>query len=354
MDPDEQEWERLDRYVSGRGSPEELAELADWVARSPARAALAEAMRAVGQPHNAAPSSWDVDVAWRTVSRRMRWFGRRPVGVSRRRPGALTWAVAASVVLAIGSTLALIESRSQTHHARLAVGARPREIATQRSERAAFNLSDGTRVVLAPESHLTIPAAYNTAEAGRTVDLVGQAYFVAKHDSARPFRVRTRVGVTEDLGTEFVVNAYPEAHGMQVVVASGQVAVSAALAGTGSEAMAGGSRVATLHPGDFAHLDSAGTASIRHVDPRQYVSWADGTLAFNGTPLREVLPQLARWYDLDIQLVDTSAAGRPFTGTFRDQSALQVLDLVALSLDMQVQTSGRRLLLSPRQPPRSR
>ena len=170
------------------------------------------------------------------------------------------------------------------------------------------------------------------------------------HDSLRPFRVTTPLGVAEDIGTEFVVTTYPEAHGLRVVVASGMVALRQPPRAPGRTLPADSFPLVTLAQGDLARLDSAGTATVSRVDPAAYVAWTRGALVFDGATLHDVLPQLARWYDLDFRLADSSLARRRLTTTFRDQSVSQVLDLMALSLDLRVQRDGRTVTLYPSSP----
>ncbi len=347
MDLSDFDWERLERYVSGRGTPEELAALERWVGSSPELRALVEAMRTVGRGPAEATQSWDEEIAWRRVARRMRWFARPGAGggLDRSRPRWIAWAAAAAVIATGGATVALLDWQSRMERDRMLAVAPAREVVTQRGERTAFNLADGTRVMLGAESRLAIPASYNLPGAGRELQLEGEGYFLVTHDSLRPFRVHTSLGTAEDLGTEFVVTTYPEARGMRVLVASGKVALSQRPPAAG--APADSLPLVTLGQGDLARLDSAGTATVTRVDPAAYLAWTQGALVFSGTPLREVLPQLARWYDLDIRLADASLGARRLTATFRDQSVRAVLDLMALSLDLRVERSGRTVLLRP-------
>jgi transmembrane sensor len=347
MDLSENDWIRLERYVSRHGTPEELAELEAWVGRSSDLQALAEAMRLAGRAPGAQSDAWDADAAWRKVSRRMRWF-RRP-GFA---PGAgrhsvwFRWAIAACLALAAGSSRYIFESRD---HA-LTPTAASRDVVTRRGERVAFNLADGSRVILGPESRLSIPGSYSRAGSPRDLLLEGQGYFVVTHDSLRPFRVHTSFGIAEDLGTVFVVTTYREARGMRVVVASGKVALRQSKAGR--PASADSNPLVTLSSGDIARLDSAGTATVSQADPASYLAWTEGALVFNGTQLGEVIPQLARWYDLDIRLADNRLVARRLTATFHDQSVSQVLDLLALSLDLKVERDGRHVTLRPASPSR--
>ena len=58
------DWIRLERYVSRRGTPEELAELGRWVEGSAELRAIVDGMQWAGD----APA-WDEEAAWSQVSR---------------------------------------------------------------------------------------------------------------------------------------------------------------------------------------------------------------------------------------------------------------------------------------------
>jgi ferric-dicitrate binding protein FerR (iron transport regulator) len=161
-------------------------------------------------------------------------------------------------------------------------------------------------------------------------------------DPARRFTVNTRFGVAEALGTEFAVSTYPEVRGMRVVVAAGRVAVwslaNSGAAGRSSDS----SRVVSLSKGDMVRLDRAGKPTVSRVDPAAYLAWTRGAIRFDGVPLALAIPVLERWYDTDIRLADSSLAGRPLTGQFKDQSLDQVVDLIARALNLRVvRESGR-------------
>ncbi len=71
MDWDSIDWERLDRYVTRRGSPAELAALDAWVNAHPELRAVAAAMRTVGRPPDEDARAWDVASAWQRLRRRL-------------------------------------------------------------------------------------------------------------------------------------------------------------------------------------------------------------------------------------------------------------------------------------------
>src|SRR5205814_1062880 len=111
--------------------------------------------------------------------------------------------------------------------------------------------------------------------------------------------------------------SYPETRGMRVVVTSGRVAIKASATNVVAPNDTSSRTLATLGRGDLAWLDTSGALRVqRDVDVKQYVSWSTGTLVFNGTPLKEALAVLARWYSVEFRLADSSLATRPLTATF--------------------------------------
>ena len=221
--------------------------------------------------------------------------------------------------------------------------------ATRRSQTAVLELPDGSRLMLGPASRLRLPANGGLRVGStRDVYLEGEAYLEVKHDAARPFRVHTAAGVVEDIGTEFLVSAYPDAPGMRVVVATGMVALY-------RPPTAGAARrpLLTLAHGDVAQLVASGVATVTHdVDVTSYIAWTRGDLGFDGTRLGDVVAALERWYDVEIRLTDSSLAERRLTATFRRESLSQVLELLALSLNVRVQRDGRTVVLTPGPQPR--
>lgn len=345
----------LERYCAGDCSPPERAEVERWIGAEPSRRAYVELLKAAWQETGAAdlpPERPDLAAAWKGTQRRLGWLrpspaagaGRERLDPWRRRSRWPGLAAAAALVVAVGASVLVTYSARDAATRPASEATAMREVVTRRGQRAALDLPDGSRVIVAAESRLRIPAAYHPTTGAREVYLEGEAFFEVTHDSTRPFRVHAANGIAEDLGTEFVVIAYPETKGMQVVVASGVVALHAA-----DPLRVPPRPLLTLTPGDLGRLDSAGTATLtRGVAVEPYVSWMEGRLVFEGATLREVIPRLARWYDLEIRLADRALADRRLTATFRDETVPQVLELLALSLDVRVERNERIVLLSPR------
>jgi ferric-dicitrate binding protein FerR (iron transport regulator) len=217
--------------------------------------------------------------------------------------------------------------------AQVAVASPPRSYVTERGQRAEVTLIDGTRVWLSADSHLEVPQSYGATT--RDVILEGEAYFKVQHDAKRQFRVHAGESVSEDLGTEFDVRAYPGDSGAIVIVSSGRVALH--------HATASGTQVEStqLSGGQMGRLDRSGAVSVVDVDVDGSLAWRKGRLAFEERPLRDVARELERWYDIDIALDDSALANTPLTASFTSQSADQALSIVAGALGAHYARDGR-------------
>jgi transmembrane sensor len=299
----------LARYLARECTPAEAAAVRQWIAEDPEHAHAVERLRAAFDTAPPPRPEPDLDAMWAHAV--------RPRTTVRRRPSRPSWTLIAAAVLLIA---ALLVNRSAKHGP-------VREVATSIGQRATIDLGDGSRVVLGPRSRLRMQE--------RDVTLDGQAYFEVRHDAAHPFRVHIAGGVAEDLGTRFVIRSYAGEPVVQVVVADGSVAVSRA-----------GSVPIALHAGQLARIDTLGTAEVRRVDTAAYVAFASGRLVFDGAPLGEVVRELGRWYDLDIQLDAPASAGRHITASFTGLAEDDVLGAVAAAAGLRYTRHGRTVTFS--------
>jgi transmembrane sensor len=135
----------------------------------------------------------------------------------------------------------------------------------------------------------------------RDVYLDGEAFFDVVHDEARPFAGYAGGGVARDVGTKFNVRAYPETHGVEVVVMQGSVSLhrvpqAGIVPVTGVEATTVSDVDSVLlAAADFGRVSVTGRVTTRHgVDVAARLAWLDGRLVFKDTPLRDALADLSR------------------------------------------------------------
>ncbi len=196
---------------------------------------------------------------------------------------------------------------------------------------------DGTQATLGPATTLRVLAERGTG--ARELALEGEALFTVVHDTRHPFRVHTARAVAEDIGTRFAMRSYATDTVARISVAEGRVAVRAT--GSGGRMPDATSGEGEVGAGEGATVSGLGAVRITTaLDSTQAFAWAAGRLVFRDTPLRDVLPELARWYDLDVHVGDPAMGAVRLTGTFRDESSREALDAIALLLHAQYQRQG--------------
>ena len=332
---EERDGPRIARYVAGRCTPDEAAEMRHWLAQNPARAELVNALVRVWELVRRVSVVWDVDGAWRALRRRLGPDHAFPLSRMERGTGGEArlriWAVwqVAAVILVVCSMLTGV----LVHRNRRSAVAPVREIATRRGQRATLRLPDGTRVDLGVASAIRYAPGYGGR--ARDVYLEGEAYFEVAPDPKKPFTVYAANAVTRDRGTKFGVSAYPGASQVEVVVVEGSVDLSGLVLGAA----------------DLGRLDRGGRLRIeRGVDTAAWLGWRRDRLVFRNTPLRDALAQLGRWYDTDLQLGDSALGDYPLTASLHGEPLDKVLDLISAALNVRVVRRNSTILLYHRRP----
>jgi transmembrane sensor len=332
---DTPDWSAIDRHLTGAATPDDTREVDAWIAADSRNAALLDALRTDGD-EAADAARWNVDAAWARVAPRstVSPSASSAAAVARRAVVRGRLAGRGGAAAGRGRRRDVVACRG-----RPAAKRRPRRasVSTAPGQRASFELVDGSRVTLNAGSRLRWRADYGART--REVQLEGEGYFEVRHDAARPFRVHARGAVAEDLGTRFTVRAYPEVPGVEVAVAEGRVAL---------QALADTTR-ALLDAGDVGRVEGARARVVaRGASTERFFGWTAGALVFDGVSLTDALPQLERWYDIDVVIPDARLAGRPLVARFSHGTAAEALDAIALALDARWSRRGRTVTLEPR------
>jgi transmembrane sensor len=341
------------RFIAGECTAAEAHAFEAALADSPSlRARVAKMRLVMGSAPTA--SSWNADQMWAGLRARSQRPApsAAPRAVQRSLSGfkrawhdqrLSAYSSAAAIVLVLGGAAALWLGTHGTHVQTAQSPEAAGHYSTTRGQYATIQLTDGTRVTLAPESRLTIPAAFGRNR--RDISLDGEAIFDVKHDAAHAFRVHARGAQVEDIGTRFDLRAYGNEAAVTVAVAEGAVTLGRE---RGDSANVQGHDVEgiVLHRGDLGSLDAGGHAATRHsVRVAAYLGWASGRLSFVSRPLPEVLTTIGRWYDLDIRVPDTALASRLVTADFSTQSADEMIHALAIAVDANVERTARVVTL---------
>lgn len=316
------DWELFDRYLAGSATPAERQKFEQWLAGDPEREPLVRAFQAALQNLEGDVTEEEVEALWQGVAQR--------TGASRKkRSGWIVGAgVAAAALAVVASTIVVMQQ-----------GESQQIVGVPRGQVRHLVLPDSTEVILGGGSTLKHPERFGRDS--REVTLEGEGSFRVHHPGGLPFRVYAGDLVATDLGTEFMVQAFPEVAGAQVVVRTGLVAVQPRDEGASS--------TRDLRPGELGRIGRDGSLEIEQVDTAAYFAWTAGTLVFDNTPLREALPRLARWYDLDFRLADSALGDIPISGRLDRAISPSRLDLFAASIGLEQTTQGRSVTFFRRQ-----
>lgn len=341
----------ISRCLSGRSTEWERIRYERWLVESPDRLALVEAVHAVAiDGDELAGAEWKARVLAK-LRERMAAGGDAPAakpplqvvrGGARRglladRSPSRRLVLVRGAAAAIAVTAAVVGGRAllSPGASHVEQPAAMRTVTTLRAQRAVFRLPDNSRVVLGVASTLRYPVDFQVS---REVFLEGEAYFEVTHDERRPFVVRAGELIAEDLGTEFVVRAYPGEPDAHVVVREGKVELRGARDGVA---------VSLVEPGELGRLAAGGEPVVEPADTATYFAWTDGVLVFTRTPLHEALPQLGRWYDLELQLADSSLGSIPLSGSFEVELTDDALDALAAAVGLRKVRRDRVVTLYP-------
>ncbi|UZR97323.1 FecR family protein [Chondrinema litorale] len=196
------------------------------------------------------------------------------------------------------------------------------EKSNPKGRKSTIKLPDGSTVHLNAESLIKIPEHF--AANKREVYLEGEAFFEIERDENRPFLVHSADMVTRVLGTSFNVKAFPSDKIFEVVVATGKVGVSNLEANEPSIVLVPNEQ------GSFNRNDIQ--FSKKEVDIKRFLCWKDGILLFQDEKIGSIIPELERWFGVEITVKNKEIEEKKFTGEFENMSLEHVLKGMNFSL----------------------
>lgn len=198
-------------------------------------------------------------------------------------------------------------------------------------------LPDGTRVWLNASTSIKYPTKFDGAE--RKVFVSGEAYFEVAKDPEHPFIVQTDQQEIKVLGTHFNVRTYNKARTI-TTLAEGSVKVMTTN---------GFSKSIVIKPGQQAVLTNNNLLSS-NADIEAALAWKNGLLFFRDAPLEQVLEEVARWYDIDVEY-QGEIPKKTFTGGVNRSSnlsaMLRILNFTGVKAKIVINDKSRKLIVEP-------
>lgn len=330
------DWELLARYLAGECSRSEEQDVESWIRENRENERLGAQLREIWASQEIAPVTTDIEELWRRTAlqagiadtspqpRRSLW-GEFLV---RRR---LAFAAALLALIAV-PVLVWILSRGPASAPALS------SLLVPRGDQRALTLSDGTRVVLDAGSEFRFPERFQ----GRTRDvyLTGEGLFDVRKNGARQFVVHAGAGVVRVLGTRFNVRAWKDSQRVEVTVSSGRVTFGAE---------GGDEEAVVVSQGERSVLrEGRAPTQASYVDVAKHMRWTSREADFQDVPLREILSQLERWYDLEFILSENSVAGERLTVFIENRPIDEILELLAALTDQEFDRRGNLVFFDPK------
>jgi transmembrane sensor len=251
------------------------------------------------------------------------------------------WSLAGLGPLAAAAVVAIAIVLRRAPHTPAGGPATSRTYATAVGQRDSVTLADGSRIMLGPDSRLTVPSNYASRRTGgsRQVELRGDAYFDVRHDATQPFVVRVASAVIEDVGTSFTVES-DDADTTRVAVVTGSVRLRADNAPATSGVI--------LQAGDRGAVDRSGRASVMRRSVRaDDTAWTTGQVVFRDASLARVAAEIRRWYGVQLHVTDSSLLNQHLNTSFNGEPVDQVLRKIGLMLGARVVRQGDTATLAP-------
>lgn len=203
------------------------------------------------------------------------------------------------------------------------------QLRSPNGEHLAFVLPDSSAIELNAASSLRYSEKGFSKK--REVYLDGEAFFEV--EKGENFLVKTELGTVRVLGTSF--NVYEREGNFEVQCLTGKVEVS----------NQDQSEKVILTPGEVVSLNPQGKLAKQESEIPTFASWRDYKFTYEKTPLIEVLEEIKRQFnvEIDFQGVDLN---EEYSGEFEGRDLENVLEDVLWPLNLAFNIEAKRVIIS--------
>jgi len=214
--------------------------------------------------------------------------------------------------------------------------------ATRNGEQIEITLADGSHVWLGPKSTLQVDFIAQR----RGLQLIrGEAFFSVRKDHSRPFVVRSASGDITAVGTAFNVRTVSDYVTVSVSEGVVTVAPTAELSAPRPAIV----RVASGQQLSFAAKEPAAALTIAASKaPGERARWREGVLVYRDEPLRDVVMDVARYSDKQLEITANAIGQLHYTGVVYKGAIDEWASALPESFPVNVVIEGDREIISPR------
>ncbi len=249
------------------------------------------------------------------------------------------------------------------------------EVITRNGEKSQLTLSDGSKIWVNSNTKVRYPVDLNQKQVD--IYLEGEAFFDVYKIPGRNLSVHTSDLMINVLGTAFNVKSYSDDGITETTLVRGKITID----GQGKKLK----EKLILKPNQQATYISShkemmvkelnteekttkksknkiikNTEQLHKKQPKAqlvftekveteiYTSWKDGKLVFKGERFEDLARRMERWYDVKIQINDSTLKESRYTGTFEKESVEQALRALSLSLPFTYEIDQNEIIITSR------
>ncbi len=211
-------------------------------------------------------------------------------------------------------------------------------IKVEKGQRVTATLPDGSFIHLDSGSELRYPETFADS---RKVYLKGEAYFEVRHNPQKPFKVYAHHALVQVLGTKFNIRAWDKAADVIVLVKEGRVSLEATAPQEPKKVILGENNLSTLAP------QGSPTSPVL-ADIEKHLAWLHYEMNFRDAPVKEILAQLSRWYNLEFVTDDPDILDIRLSVHLKKTNMDHVLEVIAILTNTKVNKKGHIIELVPK------
>lgn len=300
--------ELIGKYLAGEASPDEAIALDDWKNQSKGNLEYFEQCLRIFEISSGQkfPRS-NVNQAWKKLNLENKQQETKVVSFNNNR---WYWRIAASLVLLVGLTAALVYLLRSPGTENLAYEA------DNTTKQVA--LTDQSNINIAPHSRLEVDQ--NFGHTHRTVKLKGSAYFDVTHDDKLPFTVDAGKVYVKDIGTKFNISSSANNDTLVITVDEGTVLLFDSL----------GTSLTLNAPQEAIYVKSLAQV----ITPTKETSPVPLHFDFESTSLNDVINQVETGYKVNIGLENPALGRCLITTSFTGQDIETVMTVITETLGL--------------------
>jgi transmembrane sensor len=318
----------LDKYASGKCTPEELKLIDQWFDNIPSATSAERA------------DTGTRDRLWNMIrpsaeGKDLRWIYR----------------IAATITF-VGLVLSGYLYLKSTPFQETSVAAADKTVVLTDGSRHVSNnekssqkvtLSDGSTVMLQPGSAITYPEKFEGPD--RSVHLSGEGFFDVKRDEARPFIVYSNEIITKVLGTSFTIKAYDSESEIIVAVKTGKVSVSP---NPVKQKRNSSMRDVILTPNQQIVYNREAEVVLRQIVPQPVIVAKKDDffrMEFDGQPVSQIFDLLEANYGIDIQYDAEKLDGCVLTTSMEEEGFYERINVICKAINAEYTTTDAVIVI---------